>query len=333
MNLLFARFRPRTTARGPLLGALALGLALTAGCAPPDEPRSLPTPAGSSPNAGHTAAAADTRERLRVDGGTREYLLHRPGADGGAPRPLVIAYHGRGSSAEGMREMTGLGTAAAARDMLIAYPEGLHSGWGAGAAATGRRPDPDADVRFTEALVEELVRTEGADPLRVYVVGFSNGGSMALRMAAQRPGLLAGAAAVAGQLPTGPAAVEPTGAVPVLMIHGAEDPVRPLAGLPSPGPAAAGEEPITPSMASRAGAEAFAAEGGARAPVERSEAGYDRTVWGPGDSRATVELLVVHGAGHTWPGSSVTPPAGFGRTSTSLDATGTILGFFAARRR
>ncbi|WP_431043163.1 alpha/beta hydrolase family esterase [Streptomyces sp. P1-3] len=313
-------------------GAVALGLAL-AGCGTASERSSSPAPAGSSSHGGGTAAAAGTREHVRVDGGTREYLLHRPGTNGGGPRPLVIAFHGRGSSAEKMREQSRLDKAAKARGMLIAYPEGLRNAWGAGTAATEQRPDPDADVRFAKALIDELVRTEQADRRQVYVVGFSNGGAMALRVAAQRPDLVAGVASVSGQLPTGRAAVKPTGAVPAMVVYGAEDRVRPLAGMPDPGPAPAGQEPITPTMSARATAEAFAAAGRAGAPAKQAKAGYDRTVWNLGSSGATVQLLVMHDAGHTWPGSPITPPKGFGRTSTALDATGTILDFFAARHR
>ncbi|MYS78336.1 hypothetical protein GTY88_49145, partial [Streptomyces sp. SID5926] len=159
------------------------------------------------------------------------------------------------------------------------------------------------------------------------VAGFSNGGSMALRMAAERPALLAGAASVSGQFPTGDAAVEPTGPVPVMVVYGADDPVRPLAGLPSPPPDP--EEPILPTRSARDSAAAFAAAGGAGEPVTRQEQGYERTVWrlgneAPGGSRrpgGTVQLLVVDDAGHTWPGSTVPPPEGFGPVSRALDAT------------
>lgn len=309
-------FRARTA----LSWAVALALGFTAvGCGAAPERSSAP--------------AADSRERLRVGGGVREYLLHRPGARDEKARPLVIAFHGRGSSAEEMREQSRLNAAAEARGMLVAYPEGLRHAWGAGTGATEQRPDADADVRFTKSLIDELVDTERADARRVYVVGFSNGGSMALRVAAQRPALLAGAASVSGQLPTEEAAVTPTGAVPVMIVYGEDDPVRPLGGLPVPGPAPAGEEPITPTMSARAGAEAFARAGGAGPPATRTGAGYDRTVWGHEGSRAGVELLVVHGGGHTWPGSGITPPPGFGRTSTALNATSTILDFFAAHQR
>ncbi|MFE5257423.1 alpha/beta hydrolase family esterase [Streptomyces coelicoflavus] len=330
-------------------GVLALVLVLPlAGCATDsDRPDAAPPSSGSSAAGGGTGggtgtatAAPGTREQLRVDGDVRQYLLHRPAAtpassaaDG--PRPLVVAFHGRGADAAELRAKTRLEKAATARGMLVAFPEGLGHGWGAGTRATKQRPDPELDVRFTEALVEHLVRTERADPERVYVAGFSNGGSMALRVAAERPGLLAGAASVSGQLPTGDAAVEPTGPVPVMVVYGADDPVRPLAGLPSPPPDP--EEPILATRSARDTAAAFAAAGDAGEPVTREEKGYDRTVWrlgtgAPGGDRrpdGTVRLLVVEDAGHTWPGSTVPPPEGFGPVSKALDATDTILDFFA----
>ncbi|MGW8782322.1 alpha/beta hydrolase family esterase [Streptomyces sp. NPDC055796] len=340
---LFPPSRRRTAARragtrrASYAAALTLGLALTAagltGCSTQSRPSAAAGPAVST-SASAPAPGVDSRERLTVDGGAREYLMHRPAAQGG-PRPLLVAFHGRGADAAQLREQSRLDKAAEARGMLLVYPEALGKAWGAGTAPTGQRPDPDADVRFAEALIAELVRTGRADPHRVYVAGFSNGGSMALRMAAQRPDLVAGAASVSGELPTGAAAVKPAGPVPVLIVYGAEDPVRPLAGLPSPGPAAPGEEPITATMSARASAEAFAAAAGAGAggPAEEGKPGYDSVTWPAGPAGAQVRLLVMHGAGHTWPGSAMPPPAGFGSVSTALDASGTLLDFLTAHTR
>ncbi|MFF8573061.1 alpha/beta hydrolase family esterase [Streptomyces sp. NPDC015408] len=317
-------------------GALALGLVLPlAGCsADSSRPDAAPPSSGASSTGGTATAAPEVPGELRVDGHTRRYLLHRPAADG--RRPLVIAFHGRGESAADLREKSGLQRAAEERGMLVAFAEGLDQGWGAGARATEQRPDPGRDVRFTEALIKHLVGTGHADPRRVYVAGFSNGGSMALRMAAERPALLAGAASVSGQLAAGDGAVKPTGPVPVLVVYGADDPVRPLAGLPSPPPNP--KEPILPSLSARDTAEAFADAGGAGDPVTRERKGYDETVWRPKDGRGapdagTVRLLVVHDAGHTWPGTTAAPPEGFGPVSKDLDATGTILDFFTASDR
>ncbi|MFE7976888.1 alpha/beta hydrolase family esterase [Streptomyces shenzhenensis] len=316
-------------------GALALVLAL-AGCGTTaDRDAGRPTgpttaTATATASATSTASALLTREHLRVDGRTRAYLLHRPAGGGDGRRPLVVAFHGRGATAAEMREQSRLEEDARARGMLVVYPEGLRTAWGAGTQVTRQRPDTDADVRFVEALIGELVRTERADPQRAYAVGFSNGGSMALRMAAERPGLLAGAASVSGQLPSGPAAVRPTGPVPVLIVYGADDPVRPLAGLPHPDPAPAGEEPVTPTRSARASAEMFASANKAGPAATESEKGFDRTVWRPGPTGADVRLIVVHGAGHSWPGSAITPPEGFGPTSTALSATSTVLEFFTS---
>ncbi|OMI88294.1 hypothetical protein BSZ07_18420 [Streptomyces sp. M1013] len=336
------RLAPRAR-RWPGVLALALALPL-AGCATDsdsgaDSGRPAAASSASGPaTAGTGTPAPEVRAQLRVDGDVRQYLLHRPPAPGAddddGPRPLLIAFHGRGADAAELRAKTRLERAATARGMLVAFPEGLGHGWGAGTQVTKQRPDPGLDVRFTEALIKHLVRTERADPERVYVAGFSNGGSMALRMAAERPALLAGAASVSGQLPTGSAAVEPTGPVPVMVVYGADDPVRPLAGWPSPPPDP--EEPILPTRSARDSAAAFAAAGDAGEPVTREEKGYDRTVWrlgtgAPGGDRrpdGTVQLLVVDDAGHTWPGSTVPPPEGFGPVSKALDATDTLLDFF-----
>ncbi|TDT35308.1 polyhydroxybutyrate depolymerase [Streptomyces sp. BK208] len=329
MRSLRDRFR-----RWPGVLALSVVLPLSGCAADSDRPDAAPSPGVPSAPAGGAGTATpgpEVRGRLRVDGDVRRYLLHRPAPAPGAegPRPLVVAFHGRGADAAELRAKTRLERAAAARGMLVAFPEGLGHGWGAGARATKQRPDPGRDVRFTEALIAHLVRTERADPARVYVAGFSNGGSMALRMAAERPELLAGAASVSGQLPTGDAAVEPAGPVPVMVVYGADDPVRPLAGLPSPPPDPG--EPVLPTRSARDTAAAFAAAGNAGEPVTRQERGYDRTVWRLGSGArhgGTVRLLVVHGAGHTWPGSAVPPPEGFGPVSKALDATDTILDFF-----
>ncbi|MEU8890150.1 PHB depolymerase family esterase [Streptomyces sp. NPDC048442] len=313
----------RHAASATLTALLALSLA-GCGSTPPERP----APGGAAPS--HSAApASDTHERLRVGAATRSYLLHRPGGDRqDRPRPLLLAFHGRGETAEDMRERGRLDKAAGARGMLVAHLEAVRKMWSADTTPTPQRPDPNVDIHFAEKLISTLVRGGEADPKRVYAVGFSNGGSMALRLAAQRPGTVAGAASVSGQLAAGPARTGPSGPVSVMIVYGADDRVRPMAGVPNPPPPAAGQEPMTATVSTRAGAEAFARAAGTKPPVTEKRPGYDRIRWAPGaPGKAPVELLVMHDAGHTWPGSTVPPPPRFGRTSTSLNATNTVLDF------
>ncbi|MDV6289053.1 hypothetical protein R2F25_18315 [Streptomyces sp. UP1A-1] len=100
--------RPRRWSR-----ALALALVLPlVSCATGDGQPDASPPAGAPTRAGGTAsAAADVRAELRVDGRSRTYLLHRPASADG-PRPLVIAFHGRGSHAAELREQSALEKAA-----------------------------------------------------------------------------------------------------------------------------------------------------------------------------------------------------------------------------
>ncbi|WP_330299043.1 hypothetical protein [Streptomyces sp. NBC_00503] len=73
----------------------------------------------------------------------------------------------------------------------------------------------------------------------------------------------------------------------------------------------------------------------ADAPSSPTPVGSFRRGGQPTAAADTQEQLLVDGATRTHllhrPGSSVTVPARFGRTSTSLDATDTLLDFFAAR--
>ncbi len=81
-------------------------------------------------------------------------------------------------------------------------------------------------------FVEEAARTYGADPARVWLVGFSQGASMATACALARPELLRGIVAHSGRItrravPTLPAPA--LAGFPVLWQHGRADPVVPVA--------------------------------------------------------------------------------------------------------
>ena len=82
-------------------------------------------------------------------------------------------------------------------------------------------------------FIVEAVPAYGADPRRVYLMGFSQGAIMSVATLLTRPELLAGAVIMSGALPD---AVLPTGAVgenlqdlPVLVVHGVNDDVLPIA--------------------------------------------------------------------------------------------------------
>ena len=81
-------------------------------------------------------------------------------------------------------------------------------------------------------FVEEAAETYGADPSRVWLVGFSQGGSMATACALSRPELLRGIVAHSGRITRRAVPALPAPALagfPVLWQHGRADPVVPIA--------------------------------------------------------------------------------------------------------
>ena len=100
------------------------------------------------------------------------------------------------------------------------------------ASYSARLRDVD-DVAFLRALVARLAQEYRVDPQRVYVAGYSNGGQMAFRLAAEAPGLPAAIAAVAASLPTtGNDACRPVERpTAALLINGTRDPINPVLGV------------------------------------------------------------------------------------------------------
>ena len=90
----------------------------------------------------------------------------------------------------------------------------------------------EAGLRESIAEVEALIareRDRGVPPSRVILVGFSQGGAVALAAGLRREAGVAGIASLSGYLPLGaqtPAEITPRGrATPVFLGHGNQDPV------------------------------------------------------------------------------------------------------------
>ncbi|WP_185545962.1 PHB depolymerase family esterase [Variovorax sp. KBW07] len=254
------------------------------------------------------------------------------------PRPLIVALHGGGSNAALLAAATGLSKAARDAGFLVAYPNGSGAAadaytWNSGACCGYAKARNVDDVAHLQALVARLVSQGRADPARVFAVGFSNGGMMAYRWAAQAPGTLRAVAAVSATLDIDPALVRE--GLPVLHIHGTDDPYVPYAG-------GIGRKASTgaPRLAVEAAVARWAAAMDARAQGAeklRSPAGDDgtsvtRVRHATASDPQAVVLYRIEGGGHTWPGSALasTPD---NRVSRQLDASETVVAFFKAHAK
>lgn len=106
-------------------------------------------------------------------------LVLPPGHGDGTLRPALVFLHGHGMDQAQLTERTSLAQAAA------------NEGWIAAAGAFGGRAawGNDEALRDVGTLVQQLVAGYGADPARIYLVGFSMGGGTALLAASNPLGL------------------------------------------------------------------------------------------------------------------------------------------------
>ena len=274
--------------------------------------------------------AASVSETLKSGGDLRNYWLVRPeGLEKTKPAPLLMVLHGSAGSGEDMMTVTqrGFERLADKEKFVVVYPDALERRWN----DQGGTVD---DVGFLLAIVDKLVADGLVDKNRIYVAGISNGGMMAQRLACEQADRIAGIATVAGGLPEPlQATCKPARALPVLVIHGTEDPIVPWSGG-----AVAGFEDFGKVLSARETAKFWAAnnrcgDGGViAAEPDRDPKDGTRVkmeVFASCPAGAAVKLAAVEGGGHTWPGGYQYLPERFiGRTSQDVDANMLIWDFF-----
>lgn len=207
----------------------ALVVPVLAACAPSGDPAAgrVTGPPGTAP-----AVAPGTTGTVDLDG--RPYELHVPaGYDPAEPVPLVVGLHRYASSAAELDSYLGLTTAADERGFLLALPEGTQGRgrmrfWNATPVCCNfERADVD-DSGYLSRLVEQVA---AAYPVsRAVVVGHSNGGYMAHRLACEHADQFSAIASLAGLIDGDPTRCLPAHPVSVVQIHGTADADVPYEG-------------------------------------------------------------------------------------------------------
>jgi poly(3-hydroxybutyrate) depolymerase len=182
------------------------------------------TPAAACPAGFTSALAAGRHESFASGGQRRSFVLRLPAASFSGARPLLVAFHGTGLSAERAIADYGLEAWVDAGSVVIA-PDSNGNGtvwpvWDA-LAMPGTQPAVNADL----ALFDDLVRCVSAhhpiDAARVFVAGHSAGGAMVNFLLGRRSAVLAGGVAASGSFDlTQPDPPQPVDPVTVIVTWG-----------------------------------------------------------------------------------------------------------------
>jgi polyhydroxybutyrate depolymerase len=155
--------------------------------------------------------------------------------DGQKVLPLVILLHGYSETGPGQEAYMQFQPLAETRGFLYTFPDSTVDQWGnefwnASDACCDFAGTGIDDAGYLRALVEEISREFKVDQKRIYLIGHSNGGFMAHRMACQAADLIAGIASLAGTASPDPGTCTPSQPVNILHIHGTADSTVPYWG-------------------------------------------------------------------------------------------------------
>jgi polyhydroxybutyrate depolymerase len=148
----------------------------------------------------------------------------------GERHPLLVYLHGLGGSGAEALADPGIRALAERGRMVLVAPDGNldRAGrrfWNAGNACCNLDGKAVDDLGRLEALIDQWRQRPEIDPARVYVVGFSNGGFMAHRLACWMDDRLAAVVSLGGAGRGQEEACGIVSSIAVLEVHGEADPI------------------------------------------------------------------------------------------------------------
>ena len=162
---------------------------------------------------------------INVKGVEHKYNRFVPTNPPEGPMSLVIMLNGGGVGAwpfpqqrdwEALGEETGI---------ILAVPVGKQIPPNEGAWQLNTDDDSYHDIDFMNGIIDDIVAQYPIDEARIYAVGYSLGSMFSYELACQMSDRFAAIASFAGTMPVSPKDCNPERNVPLMHIHGIEDPI------------------------------------------------------------------------------------------------------------
>jgi polyhydroxybutyrate depolymerase len=249
----------------------------------------------------------------------RRYLLIRPQATGAARLPVLVELHGccvtpqQEQQRSGFIDVTG--------PAILVYPAGVDQSWNAGFCCHQAQAAEVDDVAFLTAVVERVLATQpDAASGEVYLAGYSNGGTMAMRMACAAPRLFT---AVASYGAVNAMPCPDPAPVSLLEVASTGDPELTIGPTGTPHTVNGYTEPTVDAQVD----QYRQADGCPSSPDTRTQGSLTTRTWMRCRSGGSVQLALYQGGSHAWPpGDAATPSAAQTIWSFFLAVRGTVPG-------
>jgi polyhydroxybutyrate depolymerase len=172
---------------------------------------------------------AQNSSTINIGGNTRSFIYYTPTSwNTNQNVPLLIVMHGLTQTGAGLMDITQFNLIAEQNNFIVVYPDGENFAWNANMNVTVSTSN---DIEFIEALATEFQNNFGTDPLKQYLVGFSNGGFMCHKLACESSMCFAAIASVSGNMSdTTYSNCQPQFQPAIMHIHGTADAIVPYNG-------------------------------------------------------------------------------------------------------
>lgn len=259
-------------------------------------------------------------KNIHHEGRSREYILYVPDSyDKTSAVPLVFNFHGYSMKAKNQMNYGDFRPIADTAGFIIVHPQGLkdkklmnhfNAGWETGID----------DLGFTKKLIKQISSDYLIDSNRIYSTGMSNGGFMSYFLALKTD-LFAAIASVTGGMNVFHLNQKPLCATSILEIHGTKDKIVPFNGRKF---IAATNETIK-FWVKFNGCDTHFEPTNLPDIIPSDNSTITHHKYQNSKTGKSVELYEIHGAGHTWPGTTYKLP----KTNYDISASLVIWDFFS----
>ena len=226
-----------------------------------------------------------------------------------SPTPLVFNFHGLGGNADNFENSTKFRSVADTANFILVTPNGtvnpeFNPNYGQSWSNFDCCPTTD-DALFVSNLIDTLVQAFNVDTARIYSAGYSNGGFMGYDLACKLSNRIAAIASVCGSIEVSRLpSCNPTRSVPVLQIHGTNDPIIPFEGGSFIGVTFHAVDTVLKYWVGYDQCSTMPDFSALPNTNTTDGSTVERYVYSSCTDGASVELLKVLNGGHTWPGTA-----------------------------
>ena len=162
---------------------------------------------------------------IAVNGVEREYHLFVPTNPSEGPMSLLVLLNGGDAGSWMFPQQRRWEELAGKAGIIIAIPIGKLVPPNEGAWQLNTDAQSRQDIDYIEAMIDDISSHHPVDAREVYAIGYSLGSMFSYELACQMSERFAAIASFAGTMPVSPKSCDPERNVPIMHIHGVEDPI------------------------------------------------------------------------------------------------------------